>query len=574
MRKWEDVFSSYGDEFIKCVKNNKAAYDNIEEEDSKDIESCVNYAAETGCNAAFAKYYFTFMRNWKEKIKSNAEKLETRLKKRGFSISKIHIYKYWRYMDNSSQKDDSIYQFFEYNNRLLDRDAFIQLGFYLGYNSQKTNEMLRCFSLRELYALDIIDVITEFYLNSNAKIRKKGDELIDSVYAKHKKCREAIKDYISKLNNRNSLKFDKEYGKPVLAENKGKLMLSNKQILDEDYIYYYDKLIESKNGIDYITSAFADEEKQKGMKDEKAFFTYLDNNLEYFRQIYYTYYKMTAKFLFDNDSFKKNLSYSPVIFSKSVSYDDMNKVESEMNPEIREKYTKLEKKRQEGKKVSLNAVAEMVNYILNIFDPALGSDYHPDSTSASKLKNKLQGRKTENEKAYYQEDLKKNTVIWFAIATGHENDIGEYLIHTGFWNDDYTSKDMWDDKEVKNMDPTDLILQYSVRLREELISSWTEKKKQRGIRVDEMIFKQELREVFPFNKLMGMVCRDILFSTVYMEGVLDENMLPKKLKKFERKIRENQIDELCDTLIIPIYKSNVFWTDAVRKIYKKTEKNQ
>ena len=128
------------------------------------------------------------------------------------------------------------------------------------------------------------------------------------------------------------------------------------------------------------------------------------------------------------------------------------------------------------------------------------------------------------------------------------------------------SSEMWNDEVVKQMDPTDIIVQYSVRLREELISSWTEKVKQRGRMVDEVIFKQELRDSFPFNKLMGMVCRDILFSAVYMEDELYENMLNKKLGLLDRIKLQEKIDEISSMLVLPIYESKAFWVEQVKDI--------
>ena len=206
---------------------------------------------------------------------------------------------------------------------------------------------------------------------------------------------------------------------------------------------------------------------------------------------------------------------------------------------------------------------------MNICDPALETEYQcENNTSKTNLIHKLQGRGSKKV-SYIPEEIEKRFTIRFAIASGHEDDIGELLSHAGFWNNDYTSKDMWKDSISEQMDPMDMIVQYAVRVREKLISYWGHSERERGRNRSRKNFEQECREKFPFNRLIGSVCRDILFSALFMEEELDENMLPQKLEMLGEEAREKRMEKIYKCLILPVKEADTYWAEEVRNIIPK-----
>lgn len=147
------------------------------------------------------------------------------------------------------------------------------------------------------------------------------------------------------------------------------------------------------------------------------------------------------------------------------------------------------------------------------------------------------GLEQENNKkeAYVLDIGNKTNLIKYAVATGQEEHIGQYLKLAGFWDCDLYS---FSDAEIEQYicDRTDLLIVYAHRYKEELLRAWSEKLE------NKLGYKNQEEIDFPFIKLLMLINREIQF-------------IAKEIKHFPEKsggyLRES-ISELLKDMVYPL----------------------
>ena len=247
-----------------------------------------------------------------------------------------------------------------------------------------------------------------------------------------------------------------------------------------------------------------------------------------FRQFRYSFFIKTCNYISDIEKIRLNLifygdansntEYYGNEFSKSFSEyrklsfkqdcytryisEDLEKYYKKDSPSIKENgYMNLASRVYESANLLERGVFEMV-------------------PSGTPLRNKVAGRY--KDKTYVLTDFEKIDVVKNCIGTGHPDDIGEYMISSGFWDFDLTNLAELEEnlERVESLSALDLFVVYIFRLRDEIINSWSDNTDKQN----KKSWIKNRQDCFPLAALAALVTRDIEYIFVYEFSGLREDI--------------------------------------------------
>lgn len=110
----------------------------------------------------------------------------------------------------------------------------------------------------------------------------------------------------------------------------------------------------------------------------------------------------------------------------------------------------------------------------------------------------------------------KKAIMEYAIATGHEDALGNYLCLAGYWKTDWYVEDGWGSFAS---DRLDALFLYAMYYRDKLIDSVCSKS---GRGLDKTVEREGLRSNFPMRELLTIISRDISYAYTVCENDIYE----------------------------------------------------
>ena len=168
-------------------------------------------------------------------------------------------------------------------------------------------------------------------------------------------------------------------------------------------------------------------------------------------------------------------------------------------------------------------------------------EYETDTASRKKglyaIKELLEGRKeTADPQKAYESTGTKSKVLKFLVTLGKEDEIPYIMKLGGYWPVNY-----YDEMKIDTLyqngycDRTDCLVVYALAYRDRLIEYWA---RQEG-RQDDRLYLNQLREDFPFIKLLTQIALDckIYWSLVLCgKKHISQEKIEKELKKLEEEL--------------------------------------
>ena len=127
----------------------------------------------------------------------------------------------------------------------------------------------------------------------------------------------------------------------------------------------------------------------------------------------------------------------------------------------------------------------------------------------------------------------RQRLMKYAVATGNEDEVGKYLVLSGYWERDWTYGGSDEVFDAELLGRSDFLLLYTLACRDALIEIWSHKTKK-----NPAIFRDIAREQFPMIWLLLQIEDEILWNA---EGSLKNNKDESEVKKALSDLRKDFI---------------------------------
>lgn len=595
---WNDIYSSCGKRYKALLECCRAIYrKKIDPNtDIETLDNCAAWAIEHDSHAAFAKYFIKKALPQPEVFSYKlaqicAAKKCVKMKADIPDISHLHILKpqNWKsytyiFTDfNEADKKDF------YDSQMLVkwakgvntpmRSAILQIGICLGMDKEELDALLMSAGEHRLYIMDMIDACVLFYLQVCCKGRfKKGEEEKRLIEAK-----QIINKAIAELKSSGlySDNVGMESGFFFAAHSDSKRNYQPKIAPAEDIMSFAplgwnieeEISLLGREGIEagdafvgktyLITMLYQKEFDTLETIDD--FITYLKKNRGQpaFTQKPYGFLYKTMQYINNTDKYKKNAYYSKLELSPK-NYRTANQNPEEWRGEALHElcslyFEKKQKSKQDqdpskGKTIKINLIEIIrANNTMSRYDEESGTDI---IRGRSLTKQMIEGRQkraieadgSEKRHGYVFSMAKKEQLMSFALATGNEDEIGNYLALAGVWPENFIQS-YWNSttEEAKQLEKllsrSDCFILYALKYRDRLIEKWSETTEK-----DPILFKNYVRKNFPMIKLMLMISRDIEFIFMKCEENLDAEMIDIRRYENNMEALEKEIEGRKSTL--------------------------
>ncbi len=557
-----------------------------------DIEDCVKYAITNKNHLAFVTYYLEHLEARKQLFR---EKLVAYMEKAEVSYGKIRIISetdgFWRYygaylvergnkwfvkIDDTSASaseykccvsDNTIRGWFS-GSGLPGRDELIQLGVYLELNHSQIDELLNLAGYSALYKPDLIDSICIYYLNKYSSYDDEGK------YSKS--CKLSGMEKLMVIKDMINSKGEGKYRSGVFKKIKKQATPSSSTVypyviknLSHKEFLAYDEIKDKWNieeELEQIIEDIPDLEKYENrvtyfmnnkyssVNTEKDLEAYLDSEISIFDNKRFGLFKVLSSYLRDMDEVCKNLfhynGHEEVNEPRfQLTFDeDVDLSLEKVNDELGDQRIYLEdyKKKSNANtvRVLLNAIFHHPNMIeKNPYEQYVLND-KAFFSSRSEAAEYLSGREiaSSDKDTLYQLGITyKDDLIKLCVALGREDNLVEVMNLAGFVG--------YGDKKYV-YDGTDSIVSYAISYRDALIDSWV-KKNDEDYEIEQIYeYKNEIKNNFPFVRLMMEIYRDIQlvkkFEFEEKHRPLKEKLNSNSITEQEEKQINEQIKELYD----------------------------
>lgn len=492
-------------------------------------------------------------------------------------ILKSDTNNYWRNAEKLPDFDDANLEKAFYKNEYLEsilkgsntpsKDTAVQIGLMYGLSSKDVNEWLIRSGEAQLYELDIVDCIGIFYLDYYSERVRKESEASDDYTLELNAAKERVKHvknvintYITKLDQlsqkSSNLQDESAPGSPskiVVKQDAKSGLVYGDSVIDYDRVakkwniheiisdlYKTNQLSVNNNSIgvedtisyDKTLTIHFEQMLLRDKQKEDEFLQNLDSNLAVFKQVQYAFYSNLISYMVDMGSFKKNLMF----YIDESDYYKGNELTSKVNTIDRildiqkndrdqdypnDKVTKTKNDYNRKKPIKRDAMLYAFssayynsNYIERLFYNISDTNQTPGD-----IYNKLIGKKQPGSDTVNLRRFSKSEAARWAIASGHENDIGNLLITGGYWNYDMTNVTNMRlvlDKG-KELDLFELFLLYAYMYRNHLVDKWVESGWEKDKKSKE-IKRHKYMSALPMPLLITLVSRDIQFVIRYCKN--------------------------------------------------------
>lgn len=534
-----------------------------------DLWEAAAQAYEAESHAAFAKSFIYFLNPrqilWKKTIEDficNQKKLKKPLpKKKNLKImTEKHLIDKTRSFD-PGQSDivsaTSVSGWF--NNSIPGRASILQLGIYYYADADQINMLLRAAGYSGLYILDVYDIIFQIYADFYAH---------NYDLTPYEKLAE-IKKAINRLLN--------AIAAPIIIDPKeaklgslNKLGLTIRRELDHFREYYGLPDNQPPNNNTWMMTNLC-RKKYKNLQDLDLLLNNPDTCRRLFTQKYYGFLNKTLKYLEDSPHYVKNLYFYQLDFTKAgagqINADASDSVYKRFNCQLSDTQLEDLEKNDTSKDAcpdekKLSKMSTALSKIWGINDlHKTNPNSHPGKKSrCMKADNLILGRKRnytteKSTSTYYVFELgSKNSLIHYAVATGHEDEIGMYLHLAGLWEKDWYTEfrtailaGRTDQPLPYGLDRADWLILYALLYRDYLIDKWAE---QSGRSREE--YRRRVLQDFPFIQLLLTITRDISFCFMKCTKRIDnrQNQTDFKLGDIELNLQQMETDMIYPNLWI------------------------
>ena len=518
---------------------------------------------------------------------------------------------YWRNINiRPAESEDEIFQFPDnlkspvYSKSFADitagvnrvkvtKDVALQIGIVTGMTSKQVNHWLRLTSNPELYRLDLVDCIGMFYLDYYAgkdqdccqkdpKYRLTRGE----GHRRLKEVKRAINIYIQKL-----VDFPEEEGVRIKHDDSNGIVFASGLVQ-----YDRRRTEESKWNILRLTDSMrirmnASENSHPSLtvrfnslieiQDEAQFFRVIDKNLSYFKQFRYSFFENAVLYMKDLTRARKNLRFYGTMNGSIAGYftrsemaagdknaiREIRRIQNSRNhpkSDILEKLNGIiDKSQAESKdmsRIKTDNYYSVVSFTYSATNLLETDPYYVYSSNDKKKSNDLYNKLSMDRKTNgILQPFSKMDIVKYAVATGHENDIGVLMVSSGYWPIDYLNPALFLGAGItyEELDSIDIFLIYVYQYRDRLIQAW--KEMDSGEQNDRSLIRTWTNE-FPMASLMALVSRDVQYYFAYilyesytqkrMEGA-NHTMLPFNFSYIKT--------ELKNCLVFQTYLSQQMW---------------
>lgn len=474
------------------------------------IGKCVDNAIENGNHQAFVEFFFRsgmvkffkelFLEEYRLLI-ANASELKNK---------QIYKSKYWRNSNCIGNKtvikdykemyyeDSSIGQWWYDDDALIPgKDELVQIGLYKCWGVDEVNRLLIVSGQQQLYPLDIVDAVGMFYLECFKDDGRSYEEKIAVVK--------------NEINNKLI-----DVGNRKLNSSPQKVGYFGEQTINDEIKYLINEYnVNDEVGGDVKDTVLITEYVNNKLKiavKNKEFDCFFDNVKDLVAKKQYGYLRRTLQYIESFEKYKKNLFYPGYVFSAKLSAKEIKTMID--NGQIHKIWNGGDKVKAIGEKISwLNEIWKIKN-ILNESKPDIKG-----GGGRMVVKGLIEGRQEkqqtqldgDEEKVYTIKNDNILHIYKFAIAAGREDELGEYLIRSGYREENLNNVISETDciyKEI-HWEVTESIFVYCMSLRDRLIDIWASKMS------DSIINKQYMKNKFPIIQLIMEVNRELQSSEEY-----------------------------------------------------------
>lgn len=622
--QWENVYLSNKNTFASCNKRNLEVYRSIREEEYETLEKCAEYWIENRSHAAFVHFFiekgmfpdelFTDCLN--NYVEDFQKRYNCKIRWTTLLIMKSE---YWRSPDIESAKLDfdiekeidetgkeketkkrndycykndyisklcrSKIETVKYKKNAVesysvpDREIIIQLGMYLNLSSDDVNSLFCAAGLPQFYVLDIIDIVSMYYLD---KYHEEGIKTPEKWEEEGRKRIRNVKDEINEIlhtmldeNNEEVMKT-KMYPVVIDKKDEEEKQKAKKNKCHKKEIHPYRKITYKHSLCDTV-----DEEIQKFMEEiepENAT-EGVEGNTFYITKKIKTFYQRnkTEDFnevknnvILQKDKDQKYISaleyrYGYIRKIKTVLKKAMKKGNYRKNFENLDwdfdittpwQYKLTEKsqnrndefKAEEPELTALDLKTDLLKiwYCDDFIDSGVESsiidtpwsrscidNYIRHRTVSLKTKSKINSEEI-SESVKLPQTMSKCTLTKFVISMGIEDKRNVYFESAGYGVERNYYKRKQKMKTEKNSYPVDrgdMLFEYVCILRDKLIEGYLKKADGK----DSSILRNDLSRSFPFAKMMNYVTRDILYVIEFLAG---ESLMKTKKERAEIEAEE------------------------------------
>lgn len=567
--EWNSIYEADAKNYRKLLDSAEEYYRMIPSEEYDTLQNCVGHALREGNHTAFTHFFLDRTRNQNCIFGRTLSTYITEQKGRdGFDVrccwntAPVIQQKYWRAFDFEYTKETIFTRIrktktiaysinleskeetqgrgnWRRGQSIPPRDVIIQLAICLGLSIPKTNTLLRAAGEPSLYVLDCVDACSMFSL------RRYQDDFTVSPFEKLKRTKKEINRVLTECmsNGMRPIAFSR-------VHNLGSEYPLGERI-DQEIQEIRDAIESSESSrISGITNTrFLTRLYEQRFRDAAGMDSLLQaagkEDYSVFLQKYYGFLRRTKRYLINRTRYSKNLRYS----SWELTADGCRKagfsIPDAPTEDVREEVEK-------GLKL-----IERIWHISDLPDPAKLELFTADNrlimrekaggyTAARQI---FEGRKTEakrDEYAYQMDFGSKGHLIKFAIASGNEDEAGDYLTLAGVWDRDwYGAYGKSKLKEEALLDRRDCLLVYALLYRDALIKEWANR-----LSIRDTEDSRRIKEMFPMIKLLLLISRDISF--VFM-------------KLYDEDGKRRDYDHTKDNTNVS-YRSTAYYEDTLSKL--------
>ena len=513
------------------------------------------------------------------------------------------------------------------NPKFIHRDNLIQLALCLNWDGDTANVFLTDMGERSLYPLDIVDAIETIYMNyfhdkeigytdklkivkgeiNRALIKLSGENLRWIDRSKEQESGGILKGKTSLRKPLFSILHDNRLGIDIKEE-----LVSLKESYEKPFDISSLEIPDNHTLTLFMTKYF--QKRLSGAKDVRSY--YESGEFEpdsVFTERQYGYLKRTLDYLYDWKSYKKNLMESGWILDGKACY--RREAESRINAinaSTRRAIDKLhkcaceyeaykERETDNGKDSMKSKVREQyykacmnaVHYI-ETQDCAIKdlSDRKVKTAKKSVTRNYIEGIPVKGEVIVWKNDERqeadadyspetsvdgvaggymvqelnnKKNIMQYGIATGHEEDLGNYLCLAGYWKKNWYMELVNGDIRSEGSegflpDQLDALYLYAMEYRDAVIEQCCSSEEDS---MDDS-FRETLCRNFPMRELLTIISRDISYAYTVCQKSIHSALADPDGKKGAQYYEEaeNVYARLRKNMLFPIE-----WTTSREKPY-------
>ena len=403
------------------------------------------------------------------------------------------------------------------------REVVVQLCLCMVLTLEESNNLLRAAGYSALYYMDVLDIVTIYYLKKYNRFHKLSAEQFEEVKNGHnmvagwmsganiygKKQYKATKEQIPVIQAmEKNKKGKKEYyidsdadiyyeiknGEKIIAHplKKIKLAYSHRLVVcaDKNKTHFLEEKKWSGTKENIEMTAYMTDAVKEYMESDEKFFDFVKENVTYLGKIHYGLFQQMQEYIEMSNKYEKNI-YN---YIGDFSIEDEGNVLKKSGELIFDAKKLLENK-------GITAKKNIITTLLSMEYKDIKSDYGIDmrrTGSFSYIATFFDGRREKNPidesvKYLYQHPVKIN-LIRMLIAMGQEDMIGKILIKAGYWEKDWIAEENME--ECEYLDMSDWFIIYMIRFRNALLAAWAKQDAK-----DERQFINDKRKSFPFHRM-------------------------------------------------------------------------